>query len=227
MKNLLKCSSLIRGAFILAVITLIASQMTDALAHGKRRGIHSKLDEILAEVQKPPAGIPKTGQTDFSESGDDGDLERGVTWPNPRFKDNLDGTITDNLTHLIWDQDAARFGPSSWDNALSDCNGLDGGAVGDGSSAGDWRLPNRLELASLLHLGFVSPAVPNTAGTGKWTTNGDPFNDVQSEYYWSSTADAFVTDSRWFVSMNGGTVDGRARDNTSDTFYVWCVKGGN
>jgi hypothetical protein len=32
-----------------------------------------------------------------SESG-----STGVAWPNPRFTDNSDGTVTDNLTGLIW-----------------------------------------------------------------------------------------------------------------------------
>ena len=34
------------------------------------------------------AQVPKTGQTEFYATGDDGDLERGVNWPNPRFKIN-------------------------------------------------------------------------------------------------------------------------------------------
>jgi hypothetical protein len=45
-----------------------------------------------------PALVFKTGQTTSYRSGDDGDLEKGVTWPNPRFTDNSDGTVTDNLT---------------------------------------------------------------------------------------------------------------------------------
>ena len=53
----------------------------------------------------PPAPVPKTGQTtSFAKvaKGDDGNLMSGVAWPNPRFTDNNDGTVTDNLTGLIW-----------------------------------------------------------------------------------------------------------------------------
>ncbi len=39
-------------------------------------------------------------------TGQDGELQRGVTWPTPGFTDNEDGTMTDNLTGLIWLQDA-------------------------------------------------------------------------------------------------------------------------
>ena len=49
-----------------------------------------------------PAMVPKTGQTTGYATGDDGALQKGVAWPNPRFTDNGDGTVTDNLTGLIW-----------------------------------------------------------------------------------------------------------------------------
>ena len=52
------------------------------------------------------AGVPKTGQTTFYATGDDGDLEKGVPWPSPRFTDNGNGTVTDNLTGLTWLEDA-------------------------------------------------------------------------------------------------------------------------
>jgi hypothetical protein len=42
--------------------------------------------------------VPKTGQTTAYVAGNDGYLEKGVAWPDPRFTDNGDGTVTDNLT---------------------------------------------------------------------------------------------------------------------------------
>ena len=53
-----------------------------------------------------PTPVSKSGNTISWATGDDGDLQTGVAWPNPRFKDNLNGTITDNLTGLIWLKDA-------------------------------------------------------------------------------------------------------------------------
>ena len=41
-----------------------------------------------------PAPVPKTGQTISYAAGDDGALQKGVTWPVPRFTDNGDGTVT-------------------------------------------------------------------------------------------------------------------------------------
>ncbi len=113
----------------------------------------------------PPAPVPKTGQTTVYGSRDDGYWQQalGVEWPNPRFTDNGDGTVTDNLTALIWLKNTNCFGVRTWNNALSDCNGLENGECGltDGSSAGDWRLPNRFELESLLDIGNYNPALPS------------------------------------------------------------------
>ncbi len=33
--------------------------------------------------------------------GSDGNLQKGSIWPNPRFTDNGNGTVTDNLTALV------------------------------------------------------------------------------------------------------------------------------
>ena len=45
-----------------------------------------------------PVDVPKTGQITSYAVGDDGDLQTGVAWPEPRFANNRDGTITDNMT---------------------------------------------------------------------------------------------------------------------------------
>ncbi len=96
MKNLFHYRLFIQVAIIGVVLAFMASQMS----------------EVYAE-KKPKAPVEKTGQTVIVEAGDDGDLQKGVSWPNPRFKDNGDGTIKDELTKLIWDKDANRFGRRS------------------------------------------------------------------------------------------------------------------
>jgi hypothetical protein len=171
-----------------------------------------------------PAPVEKTWQWISYATGDDGDHEHGAMWPNPRFTDNLDGTITDNLTGLIWLKDANCFGQRIWNDALSDCNGLSAGYcdLTDGSSVGDWRPPNLKELQSLIHYGFYDPALPCTAGPCHWT-GGDPFINVQSGYYWSSTTSAGNTDYAWDVGMYNGYVSFSSKSNSN---YVWPVRGG-
>ena len=82
--------------------------------------------------------------------------------PVPRFTDNLNGTITDNLTGLIWLKDAKCFGLLNWQTALDRAKGLADGTCGltDNSVAGDWRVPNRNELTSLLDSSTFGMALP-------------------------------------------------------------------
>ena len=51
-------------------------------------------------------------------TGQDGEIQAGVPWPNPRFTDNEDGTVTDHLTGLIWLKNGNPFGTRNWDQAL-------------------------------------------------------------------------------------------------------------
>jgi hypothetical protein len=78
------------------------------------------------------------------------------------------------------------------------------------------------ELISLTHDGYYNPTLSNTAGTGKWS-EGDPFFNEQSYYYWSSTTYASSADYTWLVYMDDGSVFGGNRDFD---YYVWPVSGG-
>jgi hypothetical protein len=162
-----------------------------------------------------PSPVPKTGQTTQYGAGDDGDLQAGVAWPNPRFTDNGDGTVTDNLTGLVWLKDAKRFEREGWYTALNDCNSLadDGTSLTDGSQVGDWRLPNVRELQSLIDYGRYSPALPQ----------GHPFTNVQSEYYWTSNTSLDGHYGGWYVDLQSGHVNfGYDKD---DLHEVWPVRG--
>lgn len=154
--------------------------------------------------------LPKTGQTSSEAAGDDGNLQKGVAWPFPRFTDNGD-TITDNLTGLMWDKTGNRFGTSTWEQALIDCNGLDlGGHT-------DWRLPNRKELRSLVNYEEPDQATwLNAIGTFA-------FDNVQADYYWSSTTRVLMDTAAWYVSMNRGEVTYNGK--TVDA-YVLAVQAG-
>jgi uncharacterized protein YjdB len=161
--------------------------------------------------------LPKTGQTTSYAAGDDGALQKGVAWPNPRFTDNGNGTVTDNLTGLIWLKNANCFSTQTWSAALTSGNTLASGACGltDGSTAGQWRLPNRKELQSLVDRSKFSPALPT----------GHPFTSVQSAAtYWSSSTYSGGTSYAWYVYMlDGGVYNWNPK---SSNLYVWPVRGG-
>jgi len=172
-----------------------------------------------------PAPVPKSGQTTPITTGDDGDLEKGVAWPNPRFTNNADGTVTDNLTGLIWLKNANcsiffsgdNLGQNfrGWSAALAAANGLSSGHcdLSEGSIPGTWRLPNIKELLSLVDFGRYSPSVPS----------GHPFTGVQSNVYWSSTTNAGGTTAAWSVDFSNGRA---FFSSVASGFYVWPVRGG-
>ncbi len=160
------------------------------------------------------AAVPKTGQTQTTScrTGDDGDLEKGVAWPDPRFTDNGNWTVTDNMTGLMWVKAphylSENSGGKTWNNAIDFCNGL--------SFAGhsDWRLPNVRELQSLIDYGRILPALPY----------GHPFTDDPSFHYWSSSTHAGLSGYAWAVGLSHGDVD--YVNKTTFQFHVWPVRAG-
>jgi hypothetical protein len=169
--------------------------------------------------------LPRTGQTASYAVGDDGDKLKGVAAPSPRFTDNGNGTVTDNLTGLIWLKNAnctdtvggiaKASGYLDWANALVWSNNLASGSCGlsDGSTAGQWRLPSGNELASLMDLSKYSPALPA----------GHPFASVRSSGYWSGSTYAGSTANAWVVGMDVGYVGGSSK---TFSYYVWPVRAG-
>src|SRR3990172_2872388 len=184
---------------------------------------------LAACEAQPAAAVPQTGQTtcwDTSRNvitcagtGQDGDIQAGVVPPNPRFTDNGNGTITDNLTGLIWLKNANCFGTRTWALALTDANTLNSGECGltDGSVDGDWYLPNRNELASLLDLENSNPALPT----------GYPFTEFQIYYYWSSTTAVPDPSYAWLVFFLGGTLFADFKTSSGFDAYVLPVRGGS
>lgn len=173
----------------------------------------------LQTGEKFTAPVSASGQTTLYRIGDDGDLEKGVAWPSPRFTDNGNGTVTDNLTGLIWLKNTNADGAKTWNNAIDYCNALADGTAGlsDASSAGDWRLPHIRELFTLIDFSRGDPNVPLPIG--------HPFDGVASHYnYWSSTTFIGATDQAWLISMPmaGGVTAGAK----TTTYYVWAVRGG-
>jgi len=144
-------------------------------------------------------------------------------WTGTRFTDNQNGTVTDNVTGLIWLKDSNCFGERTWQEALNIASMLQNGLCGlnDGSAAGDWRLPNINELHSLVDPSKHTPALPA----------GHPFSFSRYWFYWSSTSfnyDRFshadlVPDWAWIVGFSDGMVT-VADKAWPDPLSVWPVR---
>ena len=175
--------------------------------------------------------LPKTGQTtcysgtEYFQSisctgtGQDGELQTGLAWPNPRFTDNGDQTITDNLTGLIWTKDANMMKTHNpivdaagipidkgvnWQQALDYVKRLN---TENYLGHSDWRLPNINELKSLLLNG----------------RNDLGFINIQSNsQYWSSSTYTNYPFCALAIYTSGSMYySGKTNNN-----YIWPVRGG-
>jgi hypothetical protein len=173
------------------------------MKYGGMGYVNKRLNEYVWPVRAEtalPAQLWKTGQTISYAAGDDGDLQKGVAWPSPRFTENGDGTVTDNLTKLMWTADASTPGPAGcnggvkmhmqWQESLNYVACLNTNRY---LGYNDWRMPNRKELHSLIDFSQVVPSLPS----------GHPFSNVYVDYS-SSTTYAFGPDYEWDVTPSSG-----------------------
>jgi hypothetical protein len=176
-----------------------------------RRGVKTRVAQTGQKQCWDASGASVTSEG----SGQDGETQAGVRWPEPRFNDNEDGTVTDKLTGLVWLKNANPFGFRTWQEALEDCNSLSSGDCGltDGSGAGDWRLPNIKEIESLVDYGRFGPSLPE----------GHPFSDVRPSSYWTSTSVAAAPTEAMFIILGVGPV---IFENKEHPFFVWPVRDG-
>ena len=144
---------------------------------------------------------------------------------NARFTDLGNGTVRDNETGLIWLKNANCFRWKKWDKAMELAADLASGQCGldDGSISGDWRLPSVWEWEGLFVKKYRNPSLSNTAGTGKWKP-GDPFDNVQNLYYWTSDYFADPTgrlEHSYCVYLYYGVVHTKER---ALGLFVWPVR---
>ena len=93
----------------------------------------------------------------------------------PNYTDNDDGTITDNVTGLIWTQEVSSYA-MSWTQASSYCETLELGGYTD------WRLPTVKELWSIRDFSMGFPWV----NTDYFYLVGDG-SDLAQHHSWTST----------------------------------------
>jgi hypothetical protein len=120
-----------------------------------------------------------------------------------QFSDNGNGTVTDNLTGLVWVK-AVHTDTISWEDALVYAESL--------SFAGqtDWRLPNIKELQSICQQTISNPTISNS------------FFSVGVKKIWSSTTLPNQTTKSWFLDSREGIA---TYDIKANKHSVLCVRG--
>jgi len=165
-------------------------------------------------------GVLKTDQTECyntrgepipcSDTGQDGEIQAGMAWPEPRFLPDED-TVVDNVTGLIWTRNAnpSEF-PFMWEEALAHVKQMN---REQRFGHADWRLPNRKELFSLVSHVQINPALPAD----------HPFTNIFSGYYWTSTTCVRLPREAWYVHFGGGRV---FKGMKHGSYMVWPVRSG-
>lgn len=104
------------------------------------------------------------------------------------FEDNGDGTVTDEATGLIWEQDDCGF-TQNWASALAYIDGLN---ASNHLGHSDWRLPNIKELQTILDY-TRSPGTTASAAIDP-VFNATPISNEEGlldwGFYWSGTTHA-------------------------------------
>jgi hypothetical protein len=162
----------------------------------------------IPEHGTSPVNLPQTGAKTSYAKGDDGDLKRGVAWPNPRFTVKND-CITDNLTGLMWAKNAnLANGAKDWMQALDYAGNL------TLCGYSDWRIPNVNEIETLINAEHPNEAIG---------LNGEGFVNVQPDSYWSSTTFDDNRSYAWIIGMQYGNVGNSKKVKGN---YVWPVRAG-
>ena len=165
--------------------------------------------------------VAKSGQIVSYADGDDGDIQAGMVQATPRFV-LLGDTVLDNSTKLLWTKDVNPSGITmTWNAALDYCEALSLGGFSD------WRMPNAVELFSLVDYANHDPALPTghpfvgeeltLAGANFWTSNTMGGNESAT---WN---EMIFQDHVISIFLAKGFTNTPAKVSS---LYVWPVRGG-
>ncbi len=129
--------------------------------------------------------------------------EIDLAWPIKRFTDHGDGTVTDNISGLMWLKDGDCFLPESWQNAnvvvtwLSDAEKSPRLNCREYTATyGDWHLPD---------MEMISDFIQSAKGELSTWLNSQGVFDIAARDYWISVDNPLNLYHAWGVNMRTGT----------------------
>lgn len=147
-----------------------------------------------------------------------------------RFRDLQDGTILDIRSGLIWLKNASCFYCSEIDKiekAMAKVDEIQDGYCGlkDGSKAGDWRLPTKIEWVSFVDKKYQDPVLCNSSGSEAWK-EGDAFINVELCAYWAYYFNYnFPSFPPYYMDIKNGRLGwGNRAALNGCTYRIWPVK---
>ncbi len=190
---------------------------------------------LAAPATKTTYPIVDTGQTRcYDSSKEIAYPKSGATYAGQdaqytgnamRYTDNKDGTITDEVTGLIWEK-TPDFKKRSWDDAQRHAKAL--------KLAGktDWRMPTMKELFSIAHFeGNQHTRTPyiDKAFDFHWPTEADGGRDMDGQY-WSSNKYLGTTMRSDASAFGFNFADGRIKGypvsgRKTGKLFLRCVRG--
>jgi hypothetical protein len=168
------------------------------------------------------------GKGGGSAGGTGGAMDGGVNpllewaeWPMPNgpvdvdagapnlenYTDNGDGTVTDNVTKLMWQQ-AVPSTKYIWSAVLAYCPTLTlGGRL-------DWRIPTAIELLSLVDYSVGDDSIVPTI-------DATMFPATPLEPFWASTSRVGSPTNGWGVDFGAGRV---VTEAMASALHIRCVR---
>lgn len=125
-----------------------------------------------------------------------------------RFQEQNE-VILDRQTGLMWTKNGSlsEF-PMTWKEAFAFINELNRSRL---YGYGDWKLPNRRELFSLMSHETINPSLPRP----------HPFVNIFTSYYWTSTSSTRLPKQAWYIHLGGARVFPGIKYSS---YMVWPVR---
>lgn len=212
--------SILSGIFTIALLSLL-TMCDDAMLES----IQDEVTVLISSWSYFP--LSDTGQdidTDTAtEIGEDADH---VEMPSPSFTDNGDGTVTDNVTGLVWTKCAlgasgqvdstesclGTHGTYSWQGALDACSNL------DYAGSTSWHVPTITEFLSI----FTFRARDRDESAVDPVFNENHFNSCSDPEFTDTMRIIIYCTTDMTSTLRYWTSD-RWPKTTSGKTYIWTI----